>query len=78
MKAAAQVQRFETIPRRGLRRETAATYVGVSPRKFDDLVSQGRMPKAARIDGVVVWDMRQLDLALDELFAHDEQNPWDE
>lgn len=52
---------------RGLRRENAASYVGVSPSKFDELVSDGRMPKPMRIDGCVIWDRHQLDRAFDSL-----------
>jgi predicted DNA-binding transcriptional regulator AlpA len=64
--------------RRCLRRPEAAEYVGVSPRKFDQLVADGRMPKPARFDGVVVWDLRKIDLALDSLFEDDDAtNPWD-
>ena len=70
--------RIEVSPRRGLRREEAARYVGVSPSKFDALVSDGRMPKPKRIDGCVVWDLRRLDLAWDALSGDDETpNPWD-
>ena len=66
-------------PRRVLRRVDAALYVGVSPRKFDQWVADGRMPKPAHVDGVVLWDIRQLDLAIDSLFADDDEaNPWDE
>lgn len=60
------------LPRRGLRREDAAAYVGVSPTKFDALVEDGRMPKPFRIDGCVLWDIRRLDLAFDAL---SEQSP---
>src|SRR3954447_29076 len=59
--------RIEAIPRRGLRREEAALFVGVSPSKFDELVQDGRMPKPRRIDGCVVWDLKRLDLAWDAL-----------
>jgi predicted DNA-binding transcriptional regulator AlpA len=45
-------------PIRGLRREEAARYVGVSATKFDQLVADGRMPKGIRIDGRVVWDIQ--------------------
>lgn len=70
--------RIEVSPRRGLRREEAARYVGVSPTKFDDLVRDGRMPKAKRIDGCVVWDLRRLDAAWDALDGGDgEANEWD-
>lgn len=54
-------------PRRGLSRTQAATYVGVGATKFDEMVSDGRMPPPKRIDGRVVWDIRALDLAFDNL-----------
>jgi predicted DNA-binding transcriptional regulator AlpA len=43
--------------------EQSAEYVGVSATKFDQIVAGGRMPKPKRIDGRVVWDRLQLDLA---------------
>ena len=55
------------IPRRGLSRSEAATYLGISSAKFDELVRDGRMPVAKRIDGRKVWDVLQLDLAFDAL-----------
>lgn len=65
-------------PRRGLRREDAALYIGVSPRKFDAMVADGRMPQPFRIDGCVLWDLRKLDLAIDALSEEDvTSNPWD-
>lgn len=70
--------RIAVSPRRGLRREEAALYVGVSPSKFDEMVRDGRMPKAKRVDGCVIWDIRRLDLAWDALGGDDEgSNPWD-
>jgi hypothetical protein len=36
----------ERLPRRGLRRDAAAQYVGVSTTKFEQWVNDGRMPKA--------------------------------
>ena len=42
-------------------------FVGVSASKFDELVRDGRMPGPKRIDGRKVWDVRQLDLAFDDL-----------
>jgi predicted DNA-binding transcriptional regulator AlpA len=54
-------------PRRCLRRDGAAGYVGVSASKFDQLVEDGRMPQPFRIDGCVLWDIRRLDLAIDAL-----------
>ena len=55
------------IPRRGLSRDEAAMYVGISAGKFDELVADGRMPGPRRIDGRKVWDIRSLDVAFDRL-----------
>ena len=55
------------IPRRGLSRDEAAIYIGVSANKFDELVRDGRMPQPKRIDSRKVWDSHALDLAFDEL-----------
>lgn len=65
--------------RRGLSRVLAAGYVGVSPNKFDQLVSDGRMPKPKRIDGRKVWDVRALDQSFEALPCDGgiENNPWD-
>jgi predicted DNA-binding transcriptional regulator AlpA len=64
-------------PRRGLRRADAANYVGVSASKFDRLVADGRMPQPIKIDGCTVWDIRQLDRAIDVLAeAAEDANPW--
>jgi excisionase family DNA binding protein len=68
------------IPRRGLSRDEAAMYVGVSAGKFDELVADGRMPVSRRIDGRKVWDVRELDLHFDAL-PHDDStvgNTWDD
>jgi len=65
-------------PCRGLRREQAARYIGISATKFDQLVADGRMPKPIRIDGCVIWDLSRLDVAFDSLSRQDEgANPWD-
>ena len=60
---------------RGLCREAAARYVGVSPGKFDDKVIDGRMPGPKRIDSRKVWDIRKLDVAFDGLPDEGETNP---
>lgn len=66
------------LPRRGLRREQAALYVGVSARKFDQMVADRRMPQPFRIDSCVIWDVRKVDLAIDALMDEDAtSNPWD-
>jgi hypothetical protein len=66
-----------SLPPRGLCREAAARYIGVSPTKFDELVADGRMPDAKRIDSRKVWDRTALDLAFDALPGDGEVNPWD-
>lgn len=52
-----------TRPRRGLRREDAAFYVGVSPSTFDKWVEDGTMPRLIRRGGVGLWDTRLIDRA---------------
>ena len=64
------------VPRRGLSRDEAAMYLGVSASKFDELVRDGRMPAPRRIDSRKVWDVHQLDLAFNELPV--EGNSWDD
>lgn len=59
--------------RRGLNREEAATYVGISARKFDALVADGRMPSPIRVDARRIWDRHQLDDAFDELKETDKR-----
>jgi hypothetical protein len=54
-------------PRRGLSREEAAMYLGISPSKFDDLRKDGRVGGPRLIDGRKVWDIRALDQAFDDL-----------
>jgi hypothetical protein len=56
-----------TAPRRGLSRLESAVFVGVSINRFDELVRSGRMPPPRRIDGVQVWDKRELDVYFDAL-----------
>ena len=52
---------FVVAPRRGLNREESALYIGVGASKFDQMVKDRRMPRPKRIDGRVVWDIKQLD-----------------
>lgn len=52
---------------RCLRRPQAAAYAGVSPSKFDEWVRDGRMPAGRPVDGCVLWDVRALDAAIDEM-----------
>lgn len=71
--------RQATQPRRGLSREEASIYIGVSVGKFDAMVADGRMPRAKVIDARRVWDAHRLDLAFDALPTDGEEaaNPWD-
>ena len=68
------------LPPRGLSRNTAANYVGISVCKFDELVQRGQMPPAKRIDGRRIWDRNALDKAFEALPASgsSEANAWDE
>lgn len=64
---------------RGLRREAAAAYIGVSPAKFDDWVKDGRMPKPRQADGCKIWDRLELDesfSALPHTPPGKKDNPW--
>ena len=56
-----------TQPRRGLSAVQAATYLGVKPHKFDQLVGEGRLPQPRLFDGVLVWDIDELDQAFDTM-----------
>jgi excisionase family DNA binding protein len=67
------------IPRRGLSRDEAAMYVGISAGKFDQLVAEGRMPSPRRIDGRKVWGIRSIDVAFDRLPVEDSKgNGWED
>jgi predicted DNA-binding transcriptional regulator AlpA len=54
-------------PVRGLKRNDAADYIGVSTTKFDELVKSNQMPSPIRIGGRVVWDIHELDESFDAL-----------
>jgi len=68
------------LPPRGLSREQAAAWINVGVTKFDELVKDGRMPRARRIDGRVIWDLRELEAKFDQLphDGEDIRNPWDQ
>src|SRR5215469_9205069 len=69
----------QSLPPRGLSREQAAAYVGISPSLFDMLVKDGRMPAPKRINSRTVWDRLQLDDAFTAIPSNDAAvNPWDE
>jgi predicted DNA-binding transcriptional regulator AlpA len=68
------------IEPRGLSRVEAATYVGVSPSLFDQMIKDGRMPKPKRINSRTVWDRKRLDEAFEALPDDGDSggNPWDQ
>lgn len=55
------------IAPRGLSREEAAAYVGLSPSAFADQVAARALPQAIKWGRRAVWDRRALDVALDRL-----------
>ncbi|MBL4766408.1 MAG: hypothetical protein JKY94_01605 [Rhodobacteraceae bacterium] len=69
----------DNLPPRGLKRAQAAAWLSVSTTTFDKMVRDGRMPRARRIDGRVVWDLRELEVKFDQLphDGEDAANPWD-
>lgn len=67
-----------SLPPRGLSREQAAAYVGVSPSLFDMLIKDGRMPGPKRINSRVVWDRLKLDAAFEALGDTDAGSTEDE
>ena len=64
------------VPRRGLSRDEAAMYIGISPANFDEMVADGRMPGPVQIDARRVWDIRSIDLAFDAL-SQESSNSWE-
>jgi predicted DNA-binding transcriptional regulator AlpA len=56
-----------SLPPRGLSREQAAAYVGVSPTLFDRGVKDGILPKPFRLYGRVLWCRMAIDSAVDAL-----------
>lgn len=59
--------RDQRIPPRGLNREQAAAYVGVSIATFDTLVANGSMPPPRMLESRKVWDLVEVDGAFDML-----------
>lgn len=56
-----------SYPPRGMSREEAARYIGVGTTKFDEMVSDRRMPRPKRVDGRVLWDRIAIDAAFSDL-----------
>lgn len=66
---------------RGLRREEAARYIGVSPSTFDKLRAEGITPSPRKLRGLNVWDRHDLDAFFAELPVAEPTtplNPWDD
>ena len=61
--------RAATQPRRGLDHDEAATYVGVTSKTFHQMVADGRLPQPSDLEGELVWDLLQLERAVDRLFG---------
>ena len=59
--------RAASQPRRGLDHDEAAIYVGITIATFDQMVGDGRLPQPTEFDGELVWDLVQLDRAMDRL-----------
>lgn len=55
------------FPVRGLRASDAARYMGMSESKFLEMASEGRICGGFKIDRMTLWDIRDLDIAFDEL-----------
>ena len=66
---------------RGLRRERAAAYVGVSAGPFDAMVRDGQLPRPRLLGGgrVKIWDKADLDAAIEAapVDGEDARNEWD-
>jgi hypothetical protein len=53
--------------RRGLSEIEAAVYLSLSPTKFRNMVTDGRMPQPRMADNRCVWDVDEIDFAFREL-----------
>ena len=64
-----KVLNFPYLPR-GMRVEEAALYLGMGRSKFLQLVCEGRLPKPKAVDGMRIWDRRELDASFDDFAEH--------
>jgi hypothetical protein len=67
-----------TFAPRLMRAVVAAAYLGMSETKFRELVQAGKIARPKRQDGLVSWDVRDLDAFADALPRDDEpiNNDW--
>ncbi len=68
----------QSLAPRGLSREQAAAYVGISASLFDMAMKDGRMPGPKRINARMVWDRLKLDAAFEALADTDDASTEDE
>lgn len=70
----------QSLPPRGLSRDQAAAYVGVSPNVFDDMVASGLMPPPKTIGHRRIYDRLAIDTAFAALPSRGgaSHNPWDD
>jgi predicted DNA-binding transcriptional regulator AlpA len=74
-----QVALPPTLAPRLISREAAAAYVDLSPNKFDELVKSGKMPQPKLLTGRrKAWDVRALDVAVDNLPTAASDTPSDD
>jgi hypothetical protein len=70
------------LPRRGLSRVEAASYLGISPPKFDEVRRDGRMGPAKLLDGCKLFGIEMLDQFFealpDENHGDDGERPGDD
>jgi predicted DNA-binding transcriptional regulator AlpA len=67
------------VPRRGLSRNEAAMYFGISASTFDKLVAENRIPKPRRIGERKIWDVRELDIAFEALpYENTASSSWED
>lgn len=59
--------RDQRVAPRGLNREQASAYIGISVGTFDKLVEAGAMPRPRMLESRRVWDIYELDRAFDDL-----------
>jgi hypothetical protein len=56
-----------SLPRRGLSREEASMYLGISGGTFDQMRADNLIEPPRLIGGRKLWDIRDLDMAFDAL-----------
>ena len=61
-----------TVPRFALRRSEAAASLGISESLFETWIDERKMPVGRKIGGVVLWDVRALSAAWDNLVSEGE------